>query len=138
LRKLCSHSFNNQNSVIIVGFEVYTEVHAGSSLTDFSTLKTAFFSVIISYLFSDFYVLFYSVLISQYNSKIIIRSVYYDMFRPLFLAFIKQYLYSPSQLSVIPTPLANVYNLGKVISCLQCSTSVINVNKYCKLYKFLS
>jgi hypothetical protein len=51
----------------------------------------------------------------MYNSKIIILFLHYDLFRPLFLAIIRQYLYSPSEFSVISFPLTKVYNLGKVV-----------------------
>jgi hypothetical protein len=51
----------------------------------------------------------------MYNSKMIILFLHHHMFRPLFLAIIKQYLYSPFGFSLIPPPLANVYNIGKVL-----------------------
>jgi hypothetical protein len=37
----------------------------------------------------------------MYNSKTIIWFLHDNMFRPLFLAVIRQYLYSPSQLSLL-------------------------------------
>jgi hypothetical protein len=38
----------------------------------------------------------------MYDSKTIIRFLHYDMFRPLFLAIIRYYLYIPSQLFCYP------------------------------------
>jgi hypothetical protein len=70
------------------------------------------------------------------NFKISIQFLHYDMFRPLFLAIIRQYLYNPSQLSLLSPLHWSMFKIGGRSYCsLQCRPLVIDLNEYCKLYK---
>jgi hypothetical protein len=66
----------------------------------------------------------------MYNSKIIIWFLHCNMFWPLFLAIIRQYLYSPSQLSLLsPLHWPMFTTGGRSYCCLQCRSLVIDLNK---------
>lgn len=71
----------------------------------------------------------------MYNSRIIIQFLHYDMYQRLFLAIIKECLYSHSLLSLVFPLHWSVFATGGRSCCLLCRVSVIDFNKYCKLYE---